>query len=95
VVYHGVDTRRVYRVGAVLLDLDEPTKILARTKKPILEPEMEFEKRGIVPNVVFPEGAVLQDGELLIYYGAADRVSCLAKTPIDEFLDALCKAEGP
>jgi len=94
VIYHGVDTRRVYRVGAVLLDLDEPTKILARTKEPILEPEMEFEKRGIVPNVVFPEGAVLQDGELLIYYGAADRVSCLAKTSIDEFLDALCKAEG-
>jgi predicted GH43/DUF377 family glycosyl hydrolase len=56
---------------------------------------MEFEKRGIVPNVVFPEGAVLQDGKLLIYYGAADRVSCLAKTPIDEFLDALCKTEDP
>jgi predicted GH43/DUF377 family glycosyl hydrolase len=95
VIYHGVDTRRVYRVGAVLLDLDEPTKILARTKEPILEPEMEFEKRGIVPNVVFPEGAVLREGDLLVYYGAADRVSCLAKTSIDEFLDALCKNESP
>lgn len=94
VIYHGVDTRRVYRVGAVLLDLDEPTKILARTREAILQPEMEFEKRGIVPNVVFPEGAVLRDGDLLVYYGAADRVSCLAKTPIDEFLDVLCKAES-
>jgi len=91
VLYHGVNSQRVYRVGAVLLDLDEPAKILARTSEPILEPEMEYEKRGIVPNVVFPTGGVILDGDLLVYYGGADRVSCLAKTPIRDFLEALEK----
>ena len=89
VIYHGVNAQRIYRVGALLLDLDEPAKILARTRKPILEPEMEFEKRGLVPNVVFPEGAVIRDGDLLTYYGGADRVSCVAKAQIDDFLDEL------
>jgi len=89
VIYHGVNVQRIYRVGALLLDLDEPAKILARTRKPILEPEMEFEKRGLVPNVVFPEGAVIRDGDLLTYYGGADRVSCVAKAQIDDFLDEL------
>ena len=59
VIYHGVSEERMYRAGAVLLDLDDPTKVVARTRKPILEPEMEFEKRGVVPNVVFPEGAII------------------------------------
>jgi predicted GH43/DUF377 family glycosyl hydrolase len=89
VIYHGVNVQRIYRVGALLLDLDEPAKILARTRKPILEPEMEFEKRGLVPNVVFPEGAVIRDGDLLTYCGGADRVSCVAKAQIDDFLDEL------
>ncbi len=89
VIYHGVSTDRIYRAGAMLLDLDEPKKVLARTEEPILEPEMEFEKRGIVPNVVFPDGAVIQNGELLSYYGGADKVCCVASAPIDEFLDEL------
>jgi len=91
VLYHGVSVHRVYRVGAVLLDLEEPAKVLARTSKPILEPETEFEKRGIVPNVVFPAGGVILNGDLLIYYGGADRVSCVAKTPVGDFLDELEK----
>ena len=91
VIYHGVSAQRIYRAGAILLDLDEPAKILARSKTPILEPEREFEKRGIIPNVVFPEGAVIQNGDLLVYYGGADRVSCMAKAPLDVFLDDLEK----
>jgi predicted GH43/DUF377 family glycosyl hydrolase len=62
---------------------------VARTRKPILEPEMGFEKRGVVPNVVFPDGAVILDGKLLIYYGGADKVCCVASAPVDEFLDEL------
>jgi predicted GH43/DUF377 family glycosyl hydrolase len=89
VIYHGVSRERIYRAGAILLDLDQPTKVVARTREPILEPEMDFEKRGIVPNVVFPEGAVIQDGNLLTYYGGADKVSCVAKTPLDDLLDEL------
>ena len=91
VIYHGVSADRVYRAGAMLLDLDEPRKVLARTREPILEPEMEFEKKGVVRNVVFPDGAVIENGELLSYYGGADRVCCVASAPIDEFLDELEK----
>jgi predicted GH43/DUF377 family glycosyl hydrolase len=89
VIYHGVSEERIYRAGAVLLDLDDPTKVVARTREPILEPEMEFEKRGVVPNVVFPDGAIIQDGTLLTFYGGADKVCCVASAPIDEFLDEL------
>lgn len=89
VVYHGVSMDRVYRAGAILLDLDEPTKVLGRTKEPILEPELEFEKQGVVPNVVFPDGAIIRNGELFTYYGGADRVCCVASAPFDEFLDGL------
>lgn len=89
VIYHSIDAQRIYRAGALLLDLNEPTKILARAKKPILEPERAFEKRGLVPNVVFPEGAVIYNGDLLIYYGGADRVSCVAKAQVNDFLDEL------
>ena len=89
VIYHGIDVNRVYRAGAVLLDLHDPEKILARSKEPILEPKTAFEKQGIVPNVVFPTGAVILEGELLVYYGGADRVCCIASAPIDKFLDEL------
>jgi predicted GH43/DUF377 family glycosyl hydrolase len=92
VFYHGVNVERIYRVGAALLDLDDPTKTLARTSEPILEPEMDFEKRGIVPNVVFPTGGVILNGDLLVYYGGADRITGVTKTPIDGFLDELGKA---
>ena len=89
VIYHGVDIGRVYRAGAILLDLDKPTKVLARTSEPILEPETTFEKHGVVPNVVFPDGAVVRDKQLIVYYGGADLVCCVASVPIDEFLDEL------
>jgi len=91
VIYHGVSLERVYSAGAVLLDFDDPTKILARTSQPILQPQMEFERQGVVPNVVFPDGAVIRDGELLVYYGGADMVCCVASAPIDEFLKGLEK----
>lgn len=92
VIYHGVSIEKIYRVGAVLLDLDDPLKVLARTKTHILEPETEFEKHGMVSNVVFPEGAVIRDGKLMVYYGGADKVCCVASAPFDEFLDELEKS---
>jgi predicted GH43/DUF377 family glycosyl hydrolase len=94
VIYHGVSAERIYRVGAVLLDLDDPKKVIARTRDPILQPETEFEKLGVVPNVVFPDGAVVHDGQLLVYYGGADRVCCAASAPLDEFLQEL-ESEKP
>jgi beta-1,2-mannobiose phosphorylase / 1,2-beta-oligomannan phosphorylase len=88
-IYHGVSLKKVYSVGALLLDMDDPMKIIARTSTPILEPEMDFEKQGIVSNVVFPDGAIINDGKLYVYYGGADNVCCLATTPIDGFIDQL------
>lgn len=91
VIYHGVSLGKVYRVGALLLDLDDPKKVIARTREPILEPETEFERLGVVPNVVFPVGAIVHEGKLLVYYGGADRVSCAASVPLNEFLEELEK----
>jgi len=72
--YHGISENNVYRVGAVLLDLKNPIKILSRTSKPLLEPEMPYEKEGLVNNVVFPCGAVEINGKIFVYYGGADQV---------------------
>jgi beta-1,2-mannobiose phosphorylase / 1,2-beta-oligomannan phosphorylase len=89
VIYHGVSSDKVYRAGAMLLDLENPAKVLARTKEPILEPQMQFEKQGAVPNVVFPDGLAVIDGTLSVYYGGADAVCCVASAPFDQFLDEL------
>ena len=91
VLYHGVSAERVYSVGAVLLAPDDPKRVIARTREPILVPEAEFERQGVVPNVVFPDGAVVHDGELFVYYGGADRVCCAARARLKEFLEELEK----
>lgn len=75
VLYHGVSKlSREYRVGAMLLDLLNPSRVISRTPWPILEPEMKFEREGIVKNVVFPCGTALINDKLFIYYGGADTV---------------------
>lgn len=91
-IYHGVDAKRVYRAGAVLLDLEEPSKVIARSPKPILEPEEEYERVGDVPNVVFPEGAVVRGDTLYVYYGGADKCCCVANVQLGEFVDYLLGA---
>jgi len=88
-IYHGVDENSVYRAGAALLDLNSPSKIKSRSPYPILEPEKKYEKIGDVSNVVFPEGAVVIDDELFVYYGGADKVCCVATANLDELLDYL------
>ena len=88
-IYHGVDTDHVYRVGLALLDLDDPSRVIARTKRPVMEPETPYELLGDVNNVVFPEGSAVIDGVLHLYYGAADKVIGLAKAPLDDVLTAV------
>jgi predicted GH43/DUF377 family glycosyl hydrolase len=88
-LYHGVDRNKAYHVGAMLLDLENPLKILGRTPEPILSPEMPYECEGLVPNVVFPCGNVVIDGVLHVYYGGADRCCGLATAPFDELVDSL------
>lgn len=91
-IYHGVDDRKVYRAGAALLDLKDPRRVIGRLPEPILEPEAPYEREGDVPNVVFPTGAIVRDGVLYVYYGAADKVCALATAPLDALLDALLAA---
>ena len=85
VLYHGISkNHHTYRVGAILLDKKDPTKVLARTTAPIFEPEMTYEKEGLVPNVVFPCGTIVRAGVVFIYYGAADKVIGLAKIKLTD-----------
>lgn len=89
-LYHGVSrSHSTYRIGAVLLDLNDPAIVLARTSDPIFEPEELYEKIGIVNNVVFPCGMVEKDGLLYIYYGGADTVVGVATIQLDILLEAL------
>jgi beta-1,2-mannobiose phosphorylase / 1,2-beta-oligomannan phosphorylase len=94
VIYHGVSREKVYRAGAAVLDLHDPSKIIGRTKTPILEPKEPYEKFGDVNNVVFPTGACVVDNDkLFVYYGAADKVCCLATADLNYLLDHILKCE--
>lgn len=87
-VYHGVSSAdQYYRVGAVLLDLENPRKVLARTKDFIMEPEYDYEVKGLWTGCVFPTGIVEKDGLLYIYYGCADKFISLATVPLKELLE--------
>jgi len=88
-LYHGVDSSHVYRVGAALLDKNDPSKVVARLPDPLLEPEADYERFGDVNNVVFPCGLTVRDGVVHVYYGAADKCCCLATAGLDELLDHL------
>ncbi len=86
-LYHGVDNKHCYRIGACLLDLVDPTKILYRTNDFIMEPETEFEKNGLYKwGVVFPTGNVLVNDILYVYYGASDQWCCVAIANIHELV---------
>jgi predicted GH43/DUF377 family glycosyl hydrolase len=91
-LYHGISKHRhTYRVGALLLDLKDPTTVIARTSDPIFEPQEKYEKNGIVNNVVFPCGMVEKDGLLFIYYGGADTVVGVATLGLNILLKALTR----
>lgn len=90
VLYHGVDSNSVYRVGAMLLDLNDPRKVIARTRRPIIEPEFHYEKFGLViNNTVFPTANLIYNGEIFIYYGCCDTCISLATVPVDDMLKHL------
>ena len=81
-VYNGADEKLVYRTGIAIFDRQDPRKLLWRTDHPIFEPEKEWEKVGQVPNVVFVEGMVKQEGRYFFYYGGADKYVGVAETSI-------------
>ncbi len=88
-LYHGVSWSTTYRVGAVLLDLKDPTLVKARTAIPLFEPEEEYERKGLVPNVVFPCGLVIRGGTAYIYYGGGDSVVGVATIKMSALLKML------
>jgi predicted GH43/DUF377 family glycosyl hydrolase len=91
VIYHGNDKGEgesgigSYGAGKLLLDLDQPSKILSAGEQ-ILAPEMEYECLGFVPNVVFPTGIIQQEDSLLIYAGAADTATCVVELGLADLL---------
>ena len=82
---------RTYTAKVVLLDLKDPSKIIAKIPYPILAPKEEYEIKGDVDNVVFPTGALVKDGELFVYYGAADKRCGLATIKLNEIIDELLR----
>ncbi|MCK4882202.1 MAG: hypothetical protein KAS92_04185 [Candidatus Omnitrophica bacterium] len=79
----------VYHLGVMLLDLKDPSRIVARSKAPILSPVTDYELKGLSYAVVFTCGAVAEDnGEVKIYYGGADTVECLATARLKGLVDA-------
>jgi predicted GH43/DUF377 family glycosyl hydrolase len=85
-IYHGVNFDRTYCLGAALLDRDDPGVVIYRSEEPILAPVEEYERFGKVPNVVFSCGNVLIDDQVLVYYGGADSVLCVATYDLSELL---------
>ncbi len=91
-LYHGVSkSHNTYRVGVVLLDLKDPAIVLARSSDAIFEPEEDYEKIGVVNNVVFPCGMILKGDILYIYYGGADKVVGVATMKLSILLSALVR----
>ncbi len=89
-VYHGVtDSPPTYSLGALLLDFDEPGKVLARSREPILRPEAVYEREGFYGNVVFTCGLIASGDMVRIYYGAADAVIAVADLSLAEILAGL------
>ncbi len=88
-IYHGADTEDRYCLGACLLDINDPSKIIANLNHPLMEPETEYENGGFLGKVIFTCGATVFDNIIRIYYGAADDKICRADIGVDELLREL------
>lgn len=88
VLFHGVGPMRKYSVWAVLLDIDDPSKIIGQLEEPLLAPD-EHERDGYVPNVVYTCGSMIHKDELIIPYGIADQRCSVASVPIRELMSRL------
>jgi predicted GH43/DUF377 family glycosyl hydrolase len=87
-LYHGVDVHGVYRIGALLLDRNNPRRVIARTRHPVMVPDYEYETNtGLYPNCIFPCANVVIGDEIFVYYGAADLACCVATIKLKTLLD--------
>ncbi|MFH1782562.1 MAG: hypothetical protein ABH848_02985 [Candidatus Omnitrophota bacterium] len=85
--YHS--DARTFGIEALLLDLNNPKKIIGRTRHPMMIPEETYEKYGQIPNVIFPSGALIKDKELWILYGATDTTCCMARVDLKNLLRSM------
>jgi predicted GH43/DUF377 family glycosyl hydrolase len=84
-----------YKIGAMMLDIDNPSKVLYRSKDPIISPDEHYENSGFKAGVVYPCGAVIKDENLFVYYGGADSYLCGASQNLDKFLHQLKHDQEP
>jgi len=88
-IYHGANEKHQYCLGALLLDLNDPSKVLARSNEPIMVPSAPYELTGFFGNVVFTNGHIVRGDKLQVYYGASDEVVCAATFSIKQILESL------
>jgi predicted GH43/DUF377 family glycosyl hydrolase len=94
IIYHGVKTTAagsIYRLGLALLDLDDPSKLIARSDEWVFGPNEHYERIGDVPDVTFPCGVVLKGDDLIMYYGAADTSMAIATASLKDVLEFIWK----
>jgi predicted GH43/DUF377 family glycosyl hydrolase len=97
VIYHGIkDTCSgpLFRIGALILDPDDPAKVIARTNVPVLSPREDYERIGNIPNLIFSCGALVEQDRFLLYYGAAKSCICLGTTTIDKIEKECAGSKG-
>lgn len=90
-IYHGANEENRYCLGALLLDLNDPTKVISRSEEPIMEPIADYEKTGFFGNVVFTNGYYMDGDTIKMFYGASDEVICSAELSVKEVLATLKK----
>jgi len=88
-IYHGANEKNRYCLGALLLGLNDPSKVIARSEQPLVEPTADYELTGFFGNVVFTNGHLVEDDCIRMYYGASDEVICGAELSINEILKTL------
>jgi len=93
-IYHGASKQNRYCLGALLLDLHEPWRVLARSESPIMEPSTPYELEGFFGQVIFTNGHLVDGDRITMYYGAADSVICAAHLSISSTLASLAPTNG-
>lgn len=93
-IYHGADSNHRYCLGGLLLDLYDPSKVIARSYAPVMEPAEEYELRGFFGNVVFTNGHIVKGDTIHMYYGASDEVICQAELSIEKIMSSLVPTTG-
>ncbi|MFO7668709.1 MAG: glycoside hydrolase family 130 protein [Bacteroidales bacterium] len=88
-IYHGANSENRYGLGALLLDLNDPSIVLSRSEEPIMEPTEEYERNGFFGNVIFTNGQLVDGDTITIYYGASDEVICMAEFSMKRILASL------